>query len=222
MIIIGIVGVPAGGKSTVAAELAALGATWINADRIAHQVLQSPEVVAGVVDFFGPEMVDENGKIDRRQLGNRVFGDDDRSARGLRYLESVIHPPTRRIINEQLAAADAANVPAVVLDIPLLFENGWANQCDEVWFIDTAPAIQLAAAQRRGWSAEALQSRQSRQMPSEEKRRLSTRIIPNHESLQALTSRVKKLWDDCVNASAIERPQSSTENHCHPIRPRDH
>lgn len=222
MIVIGIVGVPAGGKSTVAAQLADLGATWINADQIAHQVLQSADVAAQVVHYFGADVLDEKGHVDRRKLGAHVFGDDDSAVRGLRYLESLVHPRTAQIIQEKLAAAASANVAAVVLDVPLLFEKQWANQCDEVWYIDTAYPVQLAAAQRRGWTAAELRLRQSRQMSSQEKRRLSTRVISNDESLQVLKSRVEKTWRDCVNASAIEGLQSSSENHCHRSQPRGH
>ncbi|MGV3483586.1 MAG: dephospho-CoA kinase, partial [Planctomycetaceae bacterium] len=121
-----------------------------------------------------------------------------------------------------LALADAANAPAAVLDIPLLFESGWANQCDEIWFVDTAPAIQRAAAEARQWTPQNLELRQSRQLSSQEKRRLSTRIIPNHEGISALKSHVERLWNNCVNSSAIEGPQSAAENHCRPSRTRGH
>jgi dephospho-CoA kinase len=212
MIVIGIASVPAGGKSTVAAQLADLGATWINADRIAHQVLQTPEIAAQVTAYFGSSILDQEGKIDRRKLAGLVFGDDDFSRRGLIYLESLIHPLTRQTISQQLAAAKQSNAVAAVLDVPLLFESGWADQCDEIWYIDTAPSIQLAESERRGWTVENLRLRQSRQLSSEEKRQRSTRIIPNHETLKELHTCVEKAWHDCVDSPAIAGSQSSTKN----------
>jgi dephospho-CoA kinase len=220
MLTIGIAAGPAGGKSTVAAILAEMGATWINADKIAHQVLQEPEIVEQLIAYFGPQIVGSDGKIDRRSLSKLVFGDDDLSRQGLRYLESLIHPRTKQVIASQIVAAVKSGAQAVVLDIPLLFESGWVNQCDEVWFVDTSRDIQLAEAHRRGWTQENLNRRQSSQLDAEEKRRLSTRIIPNHGTLEDLKLQVKKRWGDCVNVSALGNPQSSVESHCqsYPLR----
>jgi len=222
MIIIGLVAVPAGGKSTVAGYLADLGVTWVNADRIAHEVLQFPEIASQVIDHFGQEIIGKDGKIDHAALGKRVFGDDDLSKQGLRYLESIIHPMTRKIILERLTQADKNNAPGVVLDVPLLLEGSWANQCDEVWFIDSPRSVQAAEAKRRGWSMDNLGLRQARQLPVEEKRRLSTRLIPNDGTLEDLQSRVEKIWTDCVQATALDAFQLKAENHCHPSRSRDH
>lgn len=222
MIIIGVAAAPAGGKSTVAARLADLGATWINADRIAHEVLEMPAVSRGVIEYFGQGIVGPDGKIERHKLGKLVFGDDDASRAGLRYLESLIHPPTRRLILERIEAARLGKSPAAVLDVPLLFENDWASVCDEIWFVDTHPEIQKQEANRRGWSAETLARRQSRQLPLADKRRLSTRIIPNHGTLKDLTGHVDKLWRDCVIASATDTSQLPLDTHCQPSKPRGH
>lgn len=222
MKIIGVVAAPAGGKSTVAAHLADLGATWIDADKIAHDVLELPSVSVPVIDHFGPDILGSDGKIQRHKLGKLVFGDDDRSRSGLRYLESLIHPPTRELILKRIEEARGAGSRVVVLDIPLLFENGWAAECDEIWFIDTSPEIQNQAAQRRGWSTETLARRQARQLSITEKRRRSTRIIPNYGTLSELTGHVDKLWRDCVNASATDTSQLPLDSHNQPSRPRGH
>jgi dephospho-CoA kinase len=222
MLIIGIAAAPAGGKSTVAAHLAALGATWINADKIAHEVLEMPLVIQRVTERFGADVLGADGKIQRHKLAKLVFGDDDDSRMGLRYLESLIHPPTRELILKRIAEARDAGTAATVLDIPLLFENNWAAVCDEIWFVDTAPEIQNQAAKQRGWSAETLASRQARQLSITDKRRLSTRIIPNHGTLSELTGHVDKLWRDCVNATATDTSQLPIDSHCQPSRPRGH
>jgi dephospho-CoA kinase len=77
MIVLGIVGSPAGGKSTVAAYLQELGATWINADQIARGVLEEDEVQQQLIDHFGSDIAASDGRIDRSKLASRVFGDDD-------------------------------------------------------------------------------------------------------------------------------------------------
>ena len=221
MLIIGVVAPPAGGKSTVAAMLESLGATWINADSIAHQILQRPDLRARVVAAFGPEIVNDDGAINRKSLGKFVFGDDSEKVAARRTLEEIVHPAVRAEISRQLIQAARSLAPGVVLDIPLLFEGGWANQCDEVWFIDTAAKIQSDEATRRGWTMENLNRRQSSQLSLVEKRRLSTRVIPNHETLASLRSRIEKIWTDCVSPTAIAGVQFGPPNHCHPEPPGD-
>ena len=222
MVIIGLSSVPAGGKSTVAAHLADLGATWINADRVAHSVLETPEITKLIVAYFGAAIVDKQGQIDRRQLAKKVFGDDDSSRQGLRYLESVIHPSTRQLMTEMITQADQANACAVTLDVPLLFESGWAASCDEILFIDTPQRIQSSEAERRGWTAETLKLRQSRQMSVEDKRRLSTRIIPNNGTLEDLKLQITMFWQE-LTADLLNIPESQTADpHCHPFRQRTH
>jgi len=222
MVIIGLSSVPAGGKSTVAAHLADLGATWINADRVAHSVLETPAITQLVGDYFGSSIIGSQGQIDRRQLAKKVFGDDDPSRQGLRYLESLIHPSTRQLMTEMITQADQANACAVTLDVPLLFESGWAASCDEILFIDTPQRIQSREAERRGWSAETLILRQSRQMPIEDKRRLSTRSIPNDGALEDLKSQITMFWHELTTALARSQESNIVDPHCHPFRQRIH
>ncbi len=198
MIIIGITGAPAGGKSTVAAKLEDLGATWINADRIAHAQLASPAIQASIVEYFGSDVVGGDGKIDRHRLGKRVFGDDDSGQQGLRYLEALLHPPVRRVISQQIESARQSGRRVVVLDIPLLFEGDWAKVCDEIWFIDTSPEIQNEQARRRGWSRDDLELRQARQMSLAEKKERSTRAVPNHAAVDDLLKLVIEHWEKFV------------------------
>ncbi len=69
MIVLGLAAAPAGGKSTVARQLAELGATWINADRLAHDQLGQPETIDRLVAVFGPSILTADGTVDRRQIG---------------------------------------------------------------------------------------------------------------------------------------------------------
>ena len=220
MVIIGLASVPAGGKSTVAAHLADLGATWINADRVAHAVLEMPAVSQLVLSYFGPTIIGAQGQIDRQKLAKKVFGDDDSSRQGLRYLESVVHPSTRQLMTEMITQADQANACAVTLDVPLLYESGWAASCDEILFIDTPIQIQSSEANRRGWSEEALNLRQARQWPIEDKRRLSTRIIPNNGTVEDLKSQITIFWQALVAELGCNSSSQTPDPHCHPFRQR--
>lgn len=198
MILIGISGQPAGGKSAVAAILHRSGAGWVDADRIAHEVLANSDVIARLVMRFGDAILDPDGKIDRRTLGQMVFGDDEKARTALRYLESVVHPETRSRIRAEIANAFNDSKPVVVLDVPLLFESQWDVWCDEVWFIDTPRQTVMDAAKGRGWSVDVLDKRIANQLCVEEKRRLSTRVIDNHGTLKQLQETVEAWWQRVV------------------------
>jgi dephospho-CoA kinase len=222
MMVIGVCGVPAGGKSAVAAILSGLGAVWINADRIAHEVLALTEVTDRIVMRFGGAIVDTDGKIDRPRLAQVVFGDDETARAALRYLESIVHPQTGKLIHRQIADAIGRNAPAVVLDIPLLFETGWDIWCDQVWFIDTSDETVLASANRRGWTAETLERRKARQLPVDQKRRLSSHIIDNHGTLEQLRSALESWWQETIrtqqSGSIVTRRR---RNHCRDLLSND-
>ena len=81
MIVIGIVGTPAGGKSTVAAYLQEKGAIWVNADAIARDILDHPDIREQLVSLFGDDMIDAAGHVQRAMIAARVFGRDPESAR---------------------------------------------------------------------------------------------------------------------------------------------
>jgi dephospho-CoA kinase len=210
MIVVGICGLPAGGKSAVAGMLQTLGAVWINADTIAHEVLERPEVKTQVVRRFGTAICRSDGKIDRPRLAAIVFGDDASSRAALKYLESVVHPQTQDRMIEEIAAAVRSGAPVIVLDVPLLLESEWDLWCDEVWYVDTAEATRLTAAANRGWTAEALNRRAARQLDGDEKRRRSTRTIDNHGSLEHLKFQIETWWEAAVTADQL----APTSSHC--------
>ena len=111
---------------------------------------------------------------------------------------------------QEIAAALQADAAAVVLDVPLLLESQWDLWCDEIWYVDTAESVRSAAAAKRGWTAEMLDRRTARQMHREEKRRLSTRLIPNRATLEQLREQVALEW-----RQLFERERSGTAtSHC--------
>ncbi|WP_372716630.1 dephospho-CoA kinase [Novipirellula sp.] len=208
MIIVGIVGAPAGGKSTVARYLQGLGATWVNADLIAREVLNQPQVVAKLVERFGSEIADAEGKVNRLRLAELVFGDDDASRDALDYLESLTHPPTRNEILKQIRQSEAQGVHVLVLDVPLLFESKWDRACDEIWCVDSPWAHRLQRAEERGWNATQLSKRETNQLSIEEKRRLSHRVLSNEGSLEELFEQVRQLYaklNDCSGEPTVDR-----------------
>lgn len=214
MIVIGIVGTPAGGKSTVARHLQDLGAAWINADLIARSVLEQADVQRQLFDHFGSKIAGKDGRIDRAKLASEVFGDDDSKRLALTYLESLVHPRTRQRIHQELLAAYRAGRRAAILDVPLMFESGWDRSCDEIWCVDASWQTRLQRAQSRGWDADQLRAREANQIDIEEKKQRSTVVIMNDGTLDELFETIDRLW-----RSLLGRPFESNEPHCFQSQP---
>lgn len=193
--VIGIIGPPCSGKSTVARIVESRGGRWIDADAIAKAQLVDPEVIAALVARFGNDILASNGSISRGRIADLVFGDDEESRQRLTALESIVHPRTHQIIESQLHRAIANEIPYVILDVPLLLESGWEHDCDQVWCMHIAPERHEKLLAARGWSAAELARREKRQLPWEEKRRRSTWVIENNGSVEELRDQVIKVLD---------------------------
>lgn len=158
IVVVGIVGRIAAGKSTVARALAARGADVIDADALAHAALDEPAVRAAVGRRFGAGVLRDDGRVDRTALAAIVFGADDAAAAALRDLEALVHPRVRARIEAALerlrgAAADAGP-RVVVLDVPLLMQAGWDELCDRLLLVACDEEVRRQRLAARGWPAE--------------------------------------------------------------------
>jgi dephospho-CoA kinase len=191
------------GKSTVAAMLRARGAVVIDADEIVHR-LQAPgaPLLAELVEAFGPEILDAGGALDRKRLGDRVFGD----AEARRRLNALVHPKVGIEMARQLEAARAAGAPLVVLDIPLLFETraagtGSASRLPfEATVLVYAPrAVQIErTVARDGCTVAEAEARVAAQMPIDDKRALADHVIDNGGARADTERQVQALWERLV------------------------
>lgn len=164
MNVIGLVGRIGAGKSTVARRFGEHGATVIDADHHAHEVLRDPQVIAEVAARFGPGVIDDRGQVDRAALAATVFGTTPAHAAALAALEALVHPRVRRRLETVLAEAAARNhaaakVPAVVLDVPLLVQAGWADLCTDLVMVECEDGVRRARLVARGWSADQIAAR---------------------------------------------------------------
>lgn len=131
-VVIGLTGPIGCGKSTVAAWLAEVGATVVDADVVAREVVEPGEpALADVLAAFGPDVAAPDGSLDRAALGRIVFTDPE----ALALLESIVHPAVRPRILERIAAASLAGAPAIAIEAIKLVEGGLAELCDEVWLV---------------------------------------------------------------------------------------
>ncbi len=155
MIVIGLVGRIAAGKSTVARAFAARGAEVIDADRLAHAVLDEPDAVGRIVARFGADVLDPAGRVRRPVLAERVFGPTAEHDAALRDLEAIVHPLVRGRIESRLAAIAAAEdsgVPGmVVLDVPRLIQAGWDRRCERIVVVECDEATRQRRLAERGW-----------------------------------------------------------------------
>ena len=195
MLTIGLIGGIASGKSAVAAALAKRGAVIFDADRIGHAVLQRPAVRDELVARWGAGILDGAGGLSRPAIAKLVFGDTPAAKANRQHLEELLHPLIRGQIEAEIRQLPDADIPAVVIDAPLLLESGWNEVCQAVVFVAAPREERLARAeQNRGWSAEEFARREASQMPIEQKKGWSTHVIRNDGSLSELDAEVDRFW----------------------------
>ncbi len=185
--ILGLSGGIGSGKSTVTRILDELGATTIDADAIVHEQ-QAPgqPLLAEIAKAFGDDVIAADGSLDREALGNIVFKDAEARQR----LGNLMHPPVIAEMMRRAAAAVKADVPLIVLDIPLLFEgrqsgrgSGAVMNFDATLCVWVRRDVQLArTVARDGCSEEEVQRRIAAQLPIDEKREMADYVIDNSGS----------------------------------------
>jgi len=194
MLILGLVGGIASGKSVVANMLRDLGAVVLDADKAGHAVLREPEITEALRKRWGDGILDGSRQISRREVAKIVFAagnEDDR-----KYLEQLTHPRIEMVLHQELdAIRNAPDPPPVVaIDAALLFEAGWDKLCDKILFVDAPRDIRLERAVARGWSAEQFKAREAAQLPVEEKRARSDIVIRNARTLENIREVLRLTW----------------------------
>jgi dephospho-CoA kinase len=190
--LIGLTGGIATGKSTVARLLALHGATVVDADVLAREVVEPGQpALEEIAAEFGSQVIDASGRLDRATVASVVFADPDRRRR----LEAITHPRIQELMGRLLASALESGAPLVVADVPLLFENGRAAMFDGVMvaWCDAATELERLMA-RDGLRREDAERRLAAQMPVDEKRRLATWVIDNSGSEEATANQVDAWW----------------------------
>jgi dephospho-CoA kinase len=195
--VIGILGGMYSGKSTVAAELGKLGCAVIDADSISHQLLEEKDVLKKIVRIFGKEILDENGKISRSALANRVFGDPAKLAQ----LTGILHPLVIVRVEELIKQCESQPaVRAIALDIPLLVEVGWEKRCDHLIFVDCAPPTRLERAKNKGvFDVDQLKIRENLQISLDKKKRIADNIVDNNSDLSGLSRQIASIFSSIMD-----------------------
>jgi dephospho-CoA kinase len=193
--IIGILGGIGSGKSTVAELFGQLGCVVIDADKIAHQALEEPEIKQKIVDFFGQKILDTSGQIDRKALADIAFGDKEK----LSKLNSIIHPLVLHRCERLLETYTShAQVKAIVLDMPLLLEAGWQNHCNRLVFVDCKDELRADRAKKIGVFNKNRLIRENFQISLDNKAKVSDNTIDNNSDLSALVEQVTEIFSNII------------------------
>ncbi len=175
------------GKSTVASIMKLYGIAVIDADAIAHELLDLHH--EKIAEMFGEEFV-RKGRVLRANLGKIIFSDEKKK----KELEAFIHPLIREEIERRSLDFDAREFPYLI-DIPLFFENGAYDIKDSV-VVYTPPQIQLERYMKRnGLSEEEAMVRINSQMSIDEKKKRSTWVIDNSKNLKHLQAECEAFVD---------------------------
>ena len=190
---IALTGSIATGKSSVVAILASYGFHIIDADKIAHQILE--EQHEAIAELFGKALVKE-GKVDRKALGAIVFSDSSKR----KMLEDLLHPLIYHEIERLSSQQDALGKPYFI-DIPLFFENE-RYPIEKSLVVYTPEAQQLERLMYRdGHSDEEALNRINTQIPVEEKRKRASYVIDNSGTLTQLEKECERVKEEILNDS---------------------
>jgi dephospho-CoA kinase len=194
--VLGIVGGIGSGKSSVARWVVShdTGVVLINGDEVGHEVLTHKAVQEAIRQRFGDGVIDGAGQIDRRSLGQIVFGPSDEKRVARHDLERIVHPRIRETFVNRIAEAEAAKKRAVLLDAAVLFEAGWNDLCHAIVFIDVPRGERLSRLRAgRGWDEAEVERREASQVSLETKRNRSNFVIDNAQSVDEAGRQLKEV-----------------------------
>ena len=188
--VLGLVGSIGAGKSTLAQAFKSRGCLVLDSDTAAKETLNRPQVRATLIDWWGTDLLNALGEIDRNKLAAIVFSDPAKR----KQLEGLTHPLLK--IDRAAMIASAGNVPAIIIDAPLLFEAGVDAECNSVICVDAPRELRMQRVRARNWNEPELARREAAQLPIEEKRRRSRWVIDNVGSPQDLAAHADSILAD--------------------------
>ena len=193
MKVIGLTGGIGSGKSVVSQFLAELGAVIIDADEVGHEALKrDTDLYREVVAAFGKQILTPGGEIDRKKLGEIVFGNSE----SLLRLNQIIHPRMFDMVKAQIDGYRRQRAGVVVLEAPLLLEAGWTSLVDEVWVtVASEVTVLRRIGERSGLSQAESLARIRSQLSLEERVRRADVVINTDCNLGELRARVGELWE---------------------------
>ena len=199
MLLVGLTGNIASGKTTVAQLLSERGATIIDADVLARRAVErGTKAFDAIVRRWGTSVLAPDGHLDRAALRRAVFG----NSRELEALNDIVHPEVERLRNQRIEEARARGDRIVVCDIPLLFEKKMVDRFDRILLVDAPRPLRLERlVSDRGLRETEAMDMIAAQMPAELKIARADFVIDNGGTLTQLESRVAEIWASLVQGA---------------------
>lgn len=199
--ILGILGGIGSGKSTVTRMFADLGAKTLDADAIAHELIEREDTKSTLRQWWGDEIIAADGTVDRTKIAERVFSDAEELVR----LEKLLHPEIRARIEEKIGEFKENNGKFLVLDVPLLASSTLRDFCDKILFVNSTEVLRETRVRVRGWSPDELKRREAGQARESDKRILANSVINNSGSLDETRQQVEDLYESLLAIDFTER-----------------
>ncbi len=194
MKIIGLTGNIACGKSTVAAIFKELGATLIDADKVARDIVGKDKPALGkIINHFGNEVINKDGTLNRERLGRKVFNDE----KARQILNDITHPEIFKEINNLIEKYRSEGQKIVIIEAALIVEREKLKKIiDKLIVVSASKDIQIKRLKDRdGFSKEQALSRINSQIPTEEKIKHADFVIHNDSDIKKITKQVETIWE---------------------------
>ncbi|MCU1449036.1 MAG: dephospho-CoA kinase [Acidimicrobiales bacterium] len=198
MLLVGLTGGIGSGKSTVAAMLTERGATVVDADQVAREVVEpGMPALAQLVEEFGPGILTPDGRLDRPKLAQVAFVSDDRR----KALEAITHPAINTEMMRRISEAPPDAI--VVMDVPLLVEAKLRTyEC--VIVVEAPVDLRLDRLEARGVGRDDALARMKLQATDEERRAVADHLVDNSADLAHLGAQVDAVWADLEDRAATK------------------
>lgn len=196
---IGLTGGMGAGKSLVLNLLAQRGIQSLQTDGIGHQVLKKPEIRERLIKKFGKSVIGKNRSIDRARLAQVVFQDP----KGQKTLGKILHPWIRQEVKKWVLRQEKKSRPFVIVEVPLLFENGFYRFFDKSLSVSASWDIRKKRLLKRGWNLNEIRRRERFQWSQARKNRKADWVIYNDGDRKELKASVDRWFDDLQRARNI-------------------
>ena len=192
MKVIGLTGGTGSGKSVVSKSLAEAGAVIVDADKIAHEIILKGEpAYQEIIEYYGTGILDEEGNIIRKKLGEIVFNDKEKLA----FLNQCTHKYITAEVKKQIAEAkEEGTATAIIVDAPLLLEAKLETVCDLVWVVYAEPEVRAQRVMARdGITYELAKARIANQKSWEEYKAAADAVIDNSKDISYLEGQLSEI-----------------------------
>ncbi len=205
MLLVGLTGNIAGGKTEVSRLLGECGATVIDSDVLAREVVApGTPALAAITANWGQSVLSTDGSLDRDALRSSVFQDPDE----LLELNEIVHPEIEKKRDAAIAVARAKGDTVVVCVVPLLFEKHMADDYDKIVLVDAPRQLRFERLLKKRGIEEAEALRMiAAQMPAELKRARADYVIENVGSITQLQGEVTALWAELQREAVVAREE---------------